>query len=508
MSSLEMVRTVLRMEGISKAFAGVAVLRNATLEAQGGEAIALMGANGAGKSTLMNILGGNVAADQGRISINDTDVEIRSAREATLRGIAFVHQELAMLPTLTVAENIFIDSLPTSGPFISTAEMRRRSQELMGRLGSTVSPESRIEELSIGDRQLVEIARALRHEPRIIIFDEPTSSLTEPERRRLFRVIRGLKAEGVVIIYITHFLDEIFSICERVTVMRNGETVWSSPIAAVDAAKVVHLMLGVSAGEGRIREPITATGEPLLRVVGLKRSGALKDVNFEIREGEIVGLWGLLGSGRTELLRAMVGFDPIEAGTMLWNGEAELSKVTPRQLHYEVGFVTEDRRGEGVHLLLSIRDNIALPNLKSLLNNFRLIDSGRERELAHTMIGRLNIKASGQNQTVGTLSGGNQQKIVFGRWLAANPRLFLLDEPTRGLDVSAKNEIMNLIVDLASKGCGVLLVSSELEELMRVCDRYLVMNRGALLNELPGSASAGELMAAIAEASDGNGSWS
>ena len=508
MSSLEMVRTVLRIEGISKEFAGVAVLRGATLEAHGGEAVALMGANGAGKSTLMNILGGNIAADQGRISINGADVEIRSAREATLRGIAFVHQELAMLPTLTVAENIFIDSLPTSGPFISIAEMRRRSQELMGRLGSTVSPESPIEELSIGDRQLVEIARALRHEPRIIIFDEPTSSLTEPERRRLFRVIRGLKAEGVVIIYITHLLDEIFSICERVTVMRNGETVWSSPIADVDAAKVVHLMLGVSAGEGRIREPITATGEPLLRVVGLKRSGALKDINFEIREGEIVGLWGLLGSGRTELLRAMVGFDPIEAGTMLWNGEAGLSKVTPRQLHYEVGFVTEDRRGEGVHLALSIRDNIALPNLKSLLNNFRLIDSGRERELAHTMIGRLNIKASGQNQTAGTLSGGNQQKIVFGRWLAANPRLFLLDEPTRGLDVSAKNEIMNLIIDLASKGCGVLLVSSELEELMRVCDRYLVMNRGALRNELPGSASAAELMAAIVEASDGDGSWS
>jgi ABC-type sugar transport system ATPase subunit len=508
MSSLELAQTVLRMEGISKAFAGVVVLRGATLEAHRGEAIALMGANGAGKSTLMNILGGNVAADQGRISINGTDVEIRSAREATLRGIAFVHQELAMLPTLTVAENIFIDGLPTSGPFISTAEMRRRSQELMGRLGSTVSPESPIEKLSMGDRQLVEIARALRHEPRIIIFDEPTSSLTEPERRRLFRVISGLKAEGVVIIYITHFLDEIFSICERVTVMRNGETVWSSPIENVNSAKVVHLMLGVSAGVGRIREPITATGELLLRVLGLKRSGALKDISFEIREGEIVGLWGLLGSGRTELLRAMVGFDPIEAGTMLWNGEAGLSKVTPRQLHYEVGFVTEDRRGEGVHLLLSIRDNIALPNLKSLLNNFRLIDSRRERELAHTMIGRLNIKASGQNQSVGTLSGGNQQKIVFGRWLAANPRLFLLDEPTRGLDVSAKNEIMNLIVDLARKGCGVLLVSSELEELMRVCDRYLVMNRGALFNELPGSASAGELMAAIAEVGDGHRSWS
>jgi ABC-type sugar transport system ATPase subunit len=496
------------MEGISKAYAGIPVLREASLEAHGGEATALMGANGAGKSTLMNILGGDVAADKGHISIDGIEVTIRSAREAALKGIAFVHQELAMLPTLTVAENIFIDRLPTSGPFINTAEMRRRSRELLGRLGSSVSPQSRIEELSIGDRQLVEIARALRHEPRIIIFDEPTSSLTEPERRRLFKVIDGLKAEGVLIIYITHFLDEIFSICERVTVMRNGETVWSSPIATVEATRVVHLMLGVSASEGRIREPTESQGECLLQVRGLRGSGVLKDITFEIQAGEIIGLWGLLGSGRTELLRAMVGLDPIDSGTILWQGGNGLAEIAPRQLHREVGFVTEDRRGEGVHLLLSIRDNIALPNLKSLSNHFHLIDITRERALAQTMIGRLNIKATGQDQIVGTLSGGNQQKIVFGRWLAANPRLFLLDEPTRGLDVSAKSEIMRLVVDLAQKGCGVLLVSSELEELMRVCDRYLVMNRGALIDALPGSASAHELMAAIAEADDGNGSWS
>ena len=221
-----------------------------------------------------------------------------------------------MLPTLSVADNIFIDNLPTLGPFISTAEMKRRSRELLERLGSLVSPESRVEELSIGDRQLVEIARALRHQPQIIIFDEPTSSLTEPERRRLFKVISGLKAEGVVIIYITHFVDEIFSVCERVTIMRNGETVWSSPIGEVDPPKVVHLMLGVSAGEGRIREPMASQGESLLQVSGLSRSGILKDISFEIRAGEIVGLWGLLGSGRTELLRAMVGLDPIDNGTI------------------------------------------------------------------------------------------------------------------------------------------------------------------------------------------------
>src|SRR5258708_11633321 len=265
-------RTLLSMEGISKAYAGVAVLRDASLEAHGGEAIALVGANGAGKSSLMNILGGDVISDHGHISIDGIDVVIHSAREAALKGIAFVHQELAMLPTLTVADNIFIDNLPTSGPFISTGEMRRRSGVLLGRLGSSVSPESRVEELSIGDRQLVEIARALRHRPRIIIFDEPTSSLTEPERRRLFKVIRGLKAEGVVIIYITHFLDEIFSICERVTVMRNGETVWSSPMATVDAAKVVHLMLGVSAGGGRIFGATPSPGRAFFPLMGWGRT--------------------------------------------------------------------------------------------------------------------------------------------------------------------------------------------------------------------------------------------
>ncbi len=265
--------------------------------------------------------------------------------------------------------------------------------------------------------------------------------------------------------------------------------------------------MGVSAGEGRIRESTGSPGGSLLQVRGLRRSGVLKDITFEIRAGEIVGLWGLLGSGRTELMRALVGLDPIDAGTILWKGESGLAKIAPRQLHREVGFVTEDRRGEGVHLPLSIRDNLALPNLKSLMSNFLLIDARRERELAHTMIGRLNIKASGQDQVVGTLSGGNQQKIVFGRWLAANPRLFLLDEPTRGLDVSAKSEIMRLIVDLANQGGGVLLVSSELEALIRVCDRYLVMNRGSLISELPGSATAHELMAAIAESGNGNGSW-
>ncbi len=488
----------LRMEGISKAFAGIAAVRNASLEAHGGEAMAVMGANGAGKSTLMNILGGVIAGDSGQIILDGAVATIRSPRQATQQGVAFVHQELAMLPTLSVAENIFIDSLPSAGPFIRTGEMARRSEALLSRLGCSIPPTTPVEQLSIGDQQLIEIARALRQEARVIIFDEPTSSLSGPERQRLFNVIRGLKASGVIIIYITHFLEEIFSICERVTIMRNGETVWSSPISDVDPAKVVHLMLGISENEGRIRAPVEAKGEPLLAVKALRREGAVRNASFEIRSGEIVGLWGLLGSGRTELLRALVGLDPIDAGTISWRGGESLEPITPERLRVHVGLITEDRRGEGVFLPLSVSDNIALPNLKSLLNKWRLVDRGRQTTLADAMIDRLKIKASSREQVVATLSGGNQQKVVFGRWLATNPRLFLLDEPTRGLDVSAKTEINRLIVELAEKGCSVLLVSSELQELMRVCDRYLIISRGRLVDALPGAADANALMRSIA----------
>jgi ABC-type sugar transport system ATPase subunit len=491
-------QTSLQMEGISKAFAGIAALRGASLEARGGEAMAVMGANGAGKSTLMNILGGVVASDSGRIILDSVETIIHSPRQAAQQGIAFVHQELTMLPTLSVAENIFIDDLPSTGLLIRTGEMARQSETLLARLGCSIPPATRVEQLSIGDQQLVEIARALRHKAKVIIFDEPTSSLTGPERQRLFNVVRGLKADGVIIIYITHFLDEIFSICERVTVMRNGETVWSSSISEVDPAKVVHLMLGVAENQGRIRAPIEATGEPLLAVKGLRRDSVLRNVDFEIRRGEIVGLWGLLGSGRTELLRALVGLDPIDGGTISWRGGRSLAPIAPERLHAHVGMITEDRRGEGVHLPLSISDNITLPNLKSLLNRWRLIDRGRQNALADAMIERLKIKSSGREQIVATLSGGNQQKVVFGRWLATNPRLFLLDEPTRGLDVSAKTEIMRLVVELAEQGCSVLLVSSELQELMRVCDRYLIISRGRLVGELPGSADANALMGSIA----------
>jgi ABC-type sugar transport system ATPase subunit len=488
---------VLRMDSITKSFGSIPAIAHADLEARSGEAIALMGANGAGKSTLMNILGGVVASDRGRISIDGVDVTLRSPRDATHHGIAFVHQELTMFPTMSVAENIFIDEMPTSGWFIRSSEMIRQAQVLLARLGCEISPATPVEQLSIGDRQLVEIARALRHRARIVIFDEPTSSLSGPERDRLFAVIESLKAEGVAIIYITHFLDEIFTVCERISIMRNGETVWSSAMSEVDASAVVHLMLGISETEGRIREPVAVPADALMSVTGLSRQDALHDVSFSLRKGEIVGLWGLLGSGRTELLRALIGLDPTDAGQIRWREGAVEADITSEQLRTHVGIVTEDRRGEGILLPLSVAQNIALPNLRSLLNRWRLVSLAGEGTLAAAMIKRLQIKVSSAEQSVGTLSGGNQQKVVFGRWLATNPRLFLLDEPTRGLDVSAKAEIMKLIVELAEQGCSCLIVSSELEELMRVCDRYLIIRRGRLIGELHGSATSAELMQSI-----------
>ena len=493
-----MTSTQLRMEGITKSFGNLVALRGAHLQVRSGEALALMGANGAGKSTLMNILGGVIANDDGLITIDGKMIELRSPRDAAQQGIAFVHQELAMFPTMTIAENIFIDDLPTSQWLIRQPEMLRESQALLSRLGCNIAPQTPVEQLSIGDRQLVEIARALRHKARVIIFDEPTSSLSRPERERLFKVISGLKADGAAVIYITHFLDEIFSVCERVSVMRNGETVWDSTIEDVDPAKVVHLMLGVTEAEGRVRKPVTVTDAPLLKVERLGRHGALADIDFEIKPGEIVGLWGLLGSGRTELLRALIGLDPIDSGKLFWRNGASLAEIKPKKLHAHVGIVTEDRRGEGVHLPLSVAHNLALPNLRSLLNRWRLIGRELEANLADAMIKRLQIKVSGRQQLVGTLSGGNQQKVVFGRWLATSPKLFFLDEPTRGLDVSAKAEILKLVVQLAEQGCGCLIVSSELQELMRVCDRYLVIGRGRLTDELPGSASTDDLMQSVA----------
>jgi ABC-type sugar transport system ATPase subunit len=456
-----------------------------------------MGANGAGKSTMMNILGGIIPLDEGTIAIDGAQVVLRHARDAASHGIAFVHQELTMLPTMTAAENVFIDDFPTRLGKIDRKSMRTRCEELLRQVGCNVSPDASVERLSTGDRQMLEIARALKSNPRIVILDEPTSSLSRPERERLFDVVRKLKAMGTAVVYITHFLDEVFTICDAVTVMRNGRTVSSTKIQDTTPSAVLREMLGEIAATQRLRDPYLSSAAPRLTVRNLSRERVLENVSLSLRPGEIVGLWGLLGSGRSELVRALMGLDPIDRGDLELNHDGGPRRVSPDDLRRITGLVTEDRRGEGLVLPFSVAENISLPQLKKMRSKFGLVDRASETSLAATLIKRLGVKANSPGQPVGTLSGGNQQKVVFARWLPLKPELFILDEPTRGLDTGAKDEILRLTVDLAKDGAAILFISSELEEIMRVADRYLVINRGQITQELPGLASKDDLMESI-----------
>jgi ABC-type sugar transport system ATPase subunit len=484
------------MQAICKAFPGVLALDHADLTARSGRVTALVGANGAGKSTLMNILGGIVNRDSGEIVIAGLPVALRTPIESLQAGISFVQQELNSLPTMSISENIFIDAFPQRFGRIDYAESLRRSRELLQRLGSDVDPATIVGDLGLGDRQLVEIARALRRDPKILIFDEPTSSLSARERARLLDVVRGLKAEGVAIIYISHFLDEIFAVSDDVVVMRNGRTVFSGETQLLNERALVRYMMGGRENEAQLQKLRLAEPLELLRVEGLRRGDTLKDVTITLRAGEVVGLWGLLGAGRTELLRALVGLDPIDGGALSWSGEGQTVSISPAELYRRAGFVTEDRRGEGLFLGMSVGDNIVMPNLDAV-SRLGLVRRAEQRRTAAAMIERLSVKVSSQDQKVATLSGGNQQKVVFGRWLVSAPKLLLLDEPTRGLDVNAKTEILRLVNELADAGTAVLLVSSELEELTRICDRYLVMVRGRIVTELAGPATREQLVHAL-----------
>lgn len=489
----------LQMINIEKSFPGVHALKNVNLEAYVGEALALIGANGAGKSTLMNVLGGIVRPDSGHIHIHGQAVTIRDPLEAKICGISFVHQEMAMLPTLTIAENLFISGFPTRGGMIDFRTANQKSAAVLARLGCTFPPTTRVSHLSAGDRQMVEIARALLSDPKVIIFDEPTSSLTRREKARLFEVISTLKAEGVTVIYITHFLDEVFSLCERAVVLRNGEVVGGGLIKDLGYQDIVQMMIGSKDVANYFGHKQAKAGEPALRVEGLTIKGVLQDISFEIRQGEVLGLWGLLGSGRSELLRAVTGLLPIDAGKIFVRDGGAMRQIQPQQAKNWIGIVTEDRRDDGLLLPMSAKANISLANLRGLVGRvWPLIDTRTETTLAKQYVDRLGIKVSGLHQTVATLSGGNQQKVVVARWLERNPSIYFMDEPTRGLDVGAKGEIRTIIADLAAQGAAILMVSSEIEEIMSVSDRYLVMHRGRIASELPGQATKDELIAAAA----------
>lgn len=484
------------MTGIKKSFPGVQALKGVSFEAFPGESLAMIGANGAGKSTLMNILGGVVQPDEGQISIDGQETPIHSPSDAARHGIAFVHQELALMPTLSILDNMLISSFPRRNGLIDYERGEVLCREALSRLGYEFNLRMQVRDLSPGDQQIIEIARTLLGKTRIVIFDEPTSSLTSREKERLFEIIRYLKSEGTTIIYITHLLDEIFTICEKVVILRNGEKVAQATVKDLTRDAIVEKMIGSQEVVNYFQHHARQPGPVLLTVENLHREGYLDKINFSIRRGEVVGLWGLLGSGRTELFRAMMGLDQITGGRIMLDMGRGARPIKPHSGKNPMGLVTEDRRTDGLLLPMSIRQNLSLANLRNFISRlWPFIARAREEAAAGEYVRKLSIKSTSIEQRVATLSGGNQQKVVVGRWLQTSPLVFLMDEPTRGLDVEAKAELHSIISGLADSGAAVMFVSSDLDEIMSLSDRFLVMVRGRLVRELPRETTKHELLA-------------
>ena len=471
----------LRMCGITKAFPGVQALAGVDLDVGAGDVHVLLGENGAGKSTLMKILSGALRADAGVIEIDGVPMSFTSPRVARDAGIAIIHQELALVPGMTVAENIWLGRAPTRFGMLDHGPMVRRSAALLEQLGATVDPNEVVGALGIAQQQLVEIARALSLDARILIMDEPTSALTERESARLFDTIRGLRARHVAIIYISHRLDEIFAIGNRITVLRDGRTVVTQAIDHADRRELVRLMANRDVDE-LVPESARTMGTPKLRVENLSHGSSLHGVSFSVRAGEIVGFAGLLGAGRTEIARAVFGLELVDSGRIFVD-EREVTIRSPRDaIAAGIGFVTEDRKREGLVLSRSVRDNVALPIL-SRLARLGVVRTRHEQATAEDAVRDLRIRTPSVRQLAQHLSGGNQQKIVLAKWLATGARILFLDEPTRGIDVGSKQEIYALIQELAATGVAIVLMSSDLPEVLGLSDRVLVMREGRIAGE-------------------------
>lgn len=487
----ENVTPLLRMQGINKSFPGVRALSGVDFELKAGEVHALMGENGAGKSTLIKILAGAYTADSGSILLDGSPVLPASPLGALRLGIGAVHQEVDLLPYLTVAENIFIGRQPRRLGRIDWKRINARASELLRSLGIEIDVAIPLGAYPAAIRQMVSVARVTGLGCRVLIMDEPTSSLDETEVAQLFQVIRRLKATGVGIVFITHFLDQVYEIADRITVLHNGQKVGVFETASLEKLDLVAHMLGRSRDEVEslmIRHaPREARPDApaYLKAEGLGRGADLRPCDIEIREGEVLGLAGLLGSGRTELARLLFGVDRPTSGRISIRGQ-KVGKMSPGvAIKHGVGFSPEDRRSEGIIPDLSLRENIVLA-IQRRLSRLGIVSRRRQEEIAEKYVRELGIAAASLEQPVGTLSGGNQQKAILARWLAAEPRLLILDEPTRGIDVGAKAEVENLIQSMAGRGMGVLFISSALEEVVRGSHRVAVMRDRAMVRELVG----------------------
>jgi len=477
--------TLLEMRGIEKSFNSISVLRKADFTLHTGEVHALMGVNGAGKSTLMKILTGVYAKDEGIILLNGKEIDITSPEVAEQFGIAMIFQEFSLIPTLSVAQNIFLKREPRffGGLIIDEAETIRRAQLILDELGEDIDPSMLVEHLSVGKCQIVEIAKAISKNARILVMDEPTSSISEAEVSRLFKFVERLKQTGISVVYISHRMSEIFTICDRITVMRDGEKVLTDTCENLSMKTLIDTMLGSSTETAMTwRQGTHALGKkPALELVDLSHKNHFKSINLTVYPGEVVGLAGLMGSGRTEILEAIFGLNGADHGHVEVNGT--LIKNNAHAISAGVALIPENRRTQGLVLDHSILDNFLLPNLKKF-SKFCYVKTMVGASAMEKYISQLNISSNSVNKTVGLLSGGNQQKVILSKWLASNPAVLLLDEPTIGVDIGAKSDIVKLVRQLAVMGSAILVVSSEFEELMAMSDRIIVLKNGSISETL------------------------
>ena len=470
------------MEGVGKSFPGVRALRDARLELRAGEVHALVGENGAGKSTLMKVLAGVYRPDAGDIRLDGEPVEMTSPLHAHRLGVSVIYQEFNLVPTLNARENIFLSGGLGRAGFVSARRERVDALALFDRVGADLDPEAPCGELPVAQQQLVEIAKSLSMEARIVVMDEPTAALTPREAERLFDVIRQLKASGVAVVYISHRLEEVFAIADRVTVMRDGAHVRTADARDLNRGELIELMVGRPLTDEFPRRD-HAVGGPRLVVEGLRRGDAVRGVSFSIRRGEVLGLTGLVGAGRTEVARLIFGADRREAGTITLDGRRLDVRSPVDAIRNGICLLTEDRKGQGLVLDLSVRENFALPNLPAF-STLGFVSGRRESAAFGKFIGAMRIKVPHAEVPARNLSGGNQQKVVLAKWLQANSQVVLFDEPTRGIDVGAKYEIYQLINRLAADGKAVLMISSELPEVLGMSDRILVMHDGRVTGEI------------------------
>ncbi|MBG99287.1 MAG: D-xylose ABC transporter ATP-binding protein [Solibacterales bacterium] len=476
---------LLELDSIQKHFGGVTALEYGTMRVDAGEVHALVGENGAGKSTLMKIVSGMIEHDRGVMRWRNKEVKFHRPADAHAIGVAMVHQESLLVPHLTVAENIFLGREPMQGPFVDQRRIVLEASALIEEHHFPLDPESRVDKLSPAKKQLIEICRALHSASSLIIFDEPTSSLSESETNEVFNIVKALSARGIGIIYITHRLDELQGLADRITILRDGRTVHTDVLANVDTEQIVHHMVGREISHIYTRQSLNP-GRELLKV-------DLPNVHFSVRAGEIVGVAGLMGAGRTELCQTIFGITPVEKGSIEIAGEIVQIKSPRDAVNAGIALITEDRQKTGLALELPLKVNVTLANTDAVCK-LGFLQNDMENEVAEYSRKRLQIRTATIEQTAGRLSGGNQQKIVIAKWLFRNAQLLLFDEPTRGIDVGAKAEVFSLMDELAKEGKGIVMVSSELPELLQVADRILVMRDGKIAAELPRKTTQQEVM--------------